>query len=462
MEEKQTDLMILGGGPGGYAAAFYAAKRGLSVTIVEESGKLGGVCLHQGCIPSKALLTATELIEETALSRERGISFPTPDINLSQLRQWKNGITGKLADGLAELAKQRKVEVLTGRGFLESDHRLRIESRDGQQYLNFDRAIIATGSRPAIPDSFDLGSQRILTSNEALALEEIPERLLVIGAGYIGMELGSVYSRLGSRVTVVEAASRILPEADSDLAKVVKENTHFKALLTESSVEKLETSSHELQATIKTGDQTNESAFDATLVAVGRKPNSDHLGLENAGIGIDDQGCIETNPAGLSTCKHIAAIGDVAGEPMLAHKATSEAHIAVEALLGNPGRKNERFIPAVIYTAPELAWCGLTENASEDRPIKKATFPWQASGRALTHDHAAGLTKLLYDPTNHRLLGVGIAGHGAAELIASAATALEMAATMEDIAEIAFPHPTLSETIGEAARRIFGKSSHAT
>jgi len=462
MDQKETDLLVLGGGPGGYAAAFYAAQRGISVAIVEESAHLGGVCLHRGCIPSKALLTATELIEETELSRERGIRFSSPDINADQLRRWKNSIVSHLAEGLDGLAERRKVEHLTGRGFFESDHQLRIESPDGQQYLTFERAIIATGSHPLIPAPFDLGSSRILTSNEALELENIPERLLVIGAGYIGMELGSIYHRLGSRVTLVETDSRILPEADADLAEVVQKTAQqqFESLQTNSTITKLETAETELRATIETDDDSSTSAFDAALVAVGRQPNTEQLGLEHAGIETDDHGFIQTDHTGLTPRRHIAAIGDVAGEPMLAHKATREAHHAVEALLGNPGPTNDNYIPAVIYTSPELAWCGLTESAKDDRPIKKATFPWEASGRALTCARPNGLTKLLYDPTSHRLLGVGIAGHGAAELIATAATALEMAASIEDIAETVYPHPSLSETIGEAARRVFGKSSH--
>jgi dihydrolipoamide dehydrogenase len=457
----QADIVVVGAGPGGYAAAFYAADRGRKVLLVEQDSRLGGVCLNRGCIPSKALLHATKLIGETRESAEhRGISFGPPQIDLEKLRQWKNSILAKLAGGVASLAKTRGVEVMSGRGYFENSRTLRVETDSGQKFVAFNKAIVAVGSRPALPKAFDLGNPRIMTSTEALEVEEIPARLLVVGGGYIGMELGTVYAALGSEVTVVEALPAILSGADPDLVRPVVRFAEkaFKEIRLNTKVVKMATAGKQIRVVF----EDREELYDRVLVAVGRTPNCQDLGLEHTRVQLDDRGFIKVNAQQQTTDPDIFAIGDCAGGLLLAHKASREARIAVNVILGEADAFENLIIPAVVFTKPEVAWAGLTEAEAREKniPVAVAKFPWTASGRALTFDGSDGLTKLILDPDTERILGVGIVGDGAGELISEGVLAIEMGATALDLAEVIHPHPTLSETLMEAAEAFYGHSTH--
>jgi dihydrolipoamide dehydrogenase len=465
MDPIKTEILVLGAGPGGYAAAFYAADLGKKVLLVEQDRKLGGVCLNRGCIPSKALLHATKLIAEARESEHRGVSFGTPQIHLDKLRAWKNSIVEKLSGGVAFLAKKRNVQVLNGRGYFEGSQTLRVETAEGQQFVNFDKAIIAVGSDPAIPKSFDLGNPRIMTSTEALEVEEIPEDLLVIGGGYIGMELGTVYSNLGSKVVVVEALDTILAGADPDLVRPVLKyaQTHFRELRLQSKVLQMSTKGKKVRVVTQAPDKTEKEEFyDRVLVSVGRVPHSRNLGLEHTKVEQDERGFIKVDDKQQTADPALLAIGDIAGGVLLAHKASKEARIAVETITGESSTSAGVIIPAVVFTDPEVAWCGLTESEAKAKgiAIEVAKFPWSASGRALTFDRTDGLTKLIIDSETERVLGVGIVGHGAGELISEGVVAIEMGATVQDLAESVHPHPTLSETIMEAAEVFYGFSTH--
>ena len=466
MDPIKTELVVVGAGPGGYAAAFYAADLGKKVILVEQDKRLGGVCLNRGCIPSKALLHATELIAETRDSAARGITFAPPQLDVAKLRAWKESIITKLAQGVAGLAQRRGVQVMYGRGYFEDSRTLRVETEAGQQFIQFEKAIIAVGSKPALPKAFDLGNPRIMTSTEALEIEDVPAELLVIGAGYTGMELGTVYARLGSRVTVVEALDSILTGADADLARPVLKFAEkaFKQLRVKTKVAKLATAGKQIKAAIDDGSGAlKEELYDRVLVSVGRVPNAADLGLENTKVERDDKGFIKVNSRLETTDPAISAIGDIAGGVLLAHKAHKEARVAVEALCGEASAWENIIVPAVVFTDPEVAWAGLTEAeaAAQGRKVEIGKFPWGASGRALTYDRIDGLTKLIIDPETERILGVGIVGHGAGELIAEGTLAIEMGATARDLAETVHPHPTLSETLMEAADLFFGHATHA-
>jgi dihydrolipoamide dehydrogenase len=456
----KVDIVVLGAGPGGYAAAFYAADKGRKVVLVEQDARLGGVCLNRGCIPSKALLHATKMITEARESAHRGITFGEAKIEVEKLRTWKSSILDKLASGVASLAKARGVEVLNGRGYFENSKTLRVETKDGQKFLEFEKAIVAVGSKSAMPRAFDLGNPRIMTSREALEVPDIPQELLVIGGGYIGMELGTVYAALGSRVTVVEALPTILAGADPDLVRPVIRYVEkaFKEIRVNMKVAKMATVGKQIKVVFDKG----EELYDRVLVSVGRVPNCGDLGLENTKITRDDRGFIKVNAQQQTSDPDIYAIGDVAGGLLLAHKASREARVAVEVITGEGGAFQDVVMPAVVFTEPEIAWAGLTETEAKERgiPVKVAKFPWSASGRALTFDHTDGVTKLLIDPETERILGVGICGHGAGELIAEGVLAIEMGATAFDIASTVHPHPTLSETLMEAAEVFFGHSTH--
>ena len=460
MDASKVDIVVLGAGPGGYAAAFYAADNGRKVVLVEQDTRLGGVCLTRGCIPSKALLHATKMITEARESAHRGITFGEAKIEVEKLRAWKSSILDKLAGGVASLAKARGVEVLTGRGYFENSKTLRVETKEGQRFLEFEKAIVAVGSKSAMPKAFDLGNPRIMTSREALDVPDIPENLLVIGGGYIGMELGTVYAALGSRVTVVEALPTILAGADPDLVRPVTRYVEkvFKEIRVNTKVTKMSTAGKHIKVVF----DKSEELYDRVLVSVGRVPNCGDLGLENTKIQRDDKGFIKVNAQQQTSDPDIYAIGDVAGGMLLAHKASREARVAVEVITGEGGAFQDIVMPAVVFTEPEIAWAGLTEAEAKEKniPVQIAKFPWSASGRALTFDHTDGVTKLIIDPETERILGVGICGHGAGELIAEGVLAIEMGATAFDIASTVHPHPTLSETLMEAAEVFYGHSTH--
>jgi dihydrolipoamide dehydrogenase len=464
MDPIQTEIVVLGAGPGGYAAAFFAADLGKKVLLVEQD-KLGGVCLNRGCIPSKALLHATKMIAEAKESAHRGITFTPPQIELDKLRSWKDSIVGKLSGGIGFLAKKRGVQVLQGRGYFEGSQTLRVETAEGQQFVNYEKIIIAVGSKPAMPKAFDLGNPRVMTSTQALAIEEIPDDLLVIGGGYIGMELGTVYANLGSRVVVVEALDGILGGADPDLVRPVLKaaQKNFKELRFSTKVVEMATKGNKVRVVTQGPDGTKkEELYDRVLVSVGRVPNYADLGLENTKVEQDDRGFIKVNDRLETTDPAISAIGDIVGGVMLAHKATKEARIAVEAIAGHQIASEDAIIPAVVFTEPEVAWCGLTETEAKAKGIQVSVskFPWAASGRAMTFDKTDGVTKLIIDPETERVLGIGIVGHGAGELIAEGVIAIEMGATAMDLAESVHPHPTLSETVMEAAEVFYGHATH--
>jgi len=463
MEATKAEVIVIGGGPGGYAAAFYAADKGKKVILVEQEKNLGGVCLNRGCIPSKALLHATHHISAARESAHRGITFSDPQINLDKLRDWKNSVIQKLAGGIAMIAQRRGVQVIQGRGYFEDAKTLRVETLDGQKFFNFDQVIIAVGSRPAVPKVFDLGNPRIMTSTEALQLEDIPETLLVIGGGYIGMELGTVYATLGSKVTVVEALDAILAGGDPDLIRPVVRyaEKNFREVRLKAKVVKMATAGKQIKVVTEKDGQQKEELYDRVLVSIGRVPNAEDLGLENAGIERDEKGFIKVNTQQQTNVPGVYAIGDIAGGVMLAHKASREARVAVENIIGE-STVFENIIPAVVFTDPEVAWAGLTENEAKAKgiEIEVAKFPWAASGRALSFDRTDGLTKLIIDPHSERILGVGVVGAGAGELIAEGVVAIEMGATVEDLALCVHPHPTVSETFMEAAEVFFGTSTH--
>jgi dihydrolipoamide dehydrogenase len=460
----KTDIVVLGAGPGGYAAAFYAADRGKKVIMVEQDQRLGGVCLNVGCIPSKALLHAAKLITEAEDSGFRGIHFEKPRIDLNQMRSWKNSILDKLAGGITGLAQRRKVEVMHGRGYFENSTTLRVETAEGQKYVAFEKAIIAVGSKAAMPTAFDLGNPRVMTSSEALEIEEIPKDLLVVGGGYIGMELGTVYATLGSTIVVVEALDTILTGADVDLARPVAKRAEklFKEIRVKTKVVKMATAGKQIRVTLEVDGAKKEELYDRVLVSVGRVPNCDDLGLENTRVAQDEKGFIVVNEKQQTGDPAIYAIGDVAGGVLLAHKASKEARIAVEVITGELSTFEDIIIPAVVFTDPELAWCGLTEAEARQKgkTVEVAKFPWSASGRALSFDRTDGMTKLIIETGTERILGVGIVGAGAGELIAEGVLAIEMGATARDLAESVHPHPTLSETLSEAAEVFYGTATH--
>lgn len=461
MKTTEVELVIIGGGPGGYAAAFDAAQRGLDVTLIEKEDALGGVCLHRGCIPSKAYLHATELIQTAADAEEIGLRFHPPDIDLNRLRTWQQEMVNKLANGLQKRSEQHGLKRLSGRAIFEANDELRVETSEGQQRVKFQHAIIATGSQPAMPKAFDLGNPRIMTSREALQLESVPPRLLVIGGGYIGLELGLVYARLGSSVSLVETMKTLLPGTDEDLVKPLAERVHqdFHAVRLETEIDSLATDGEQIKATLRQGEKEHEEHFDKVLVAVGRKPNTSELGLETTDIETDDNGYIQTNQRQQTAVENVYAIGDVTHGEMLAHKASREAKHAIAALSGESVLTNADLIPAVVYTDPEIAWVGLTEEQAkaEEREIEVTHCSWKSIGRAHGLGATDGLTKLIIEPDTQRILGVGMVGKHVGELISEGALAIQMAATVEDLVETTHPHPTLAESIHEAAANIYRK-----
>ena len=467
-ETSKLRIAVVGGGPGGYAAAFLAADLGMQVTLIDPEVNPGGVCLYRGCIPSKALLHVAKLIEESQQAKNWGIDYPPARIDLARLRTWKEGVVNKLTGGLGLLSKQRHVEYIRGRAAFENSNTLRVSKADASEVvLSFDRIILATGSRPAIIPALKLDSPRLMDSTGALNLEDIPGSLLVVGGGYIGVELGSVYAALGTRVTVVEMLPGLLPGADRDLVLPLHKRLEkmFEAILLNTTVASLKEDGAGIRATfagVAITDANREKVFDRVLVSVGRKPNSEIPGLEKTQVQVNPRGFIEVSKQLQTAEASIYAIGDVVGEPMLAHKASHEGRTAVEAIAGHKVAFEPAAIPAVVFTDPEVAWCGITETQAEKegREIKVAKFPWGASGRAVTLDRPEGVTKLIVDPQTERVLGVGIVGAGAGELIAEGVLAIEMAALASDVAMTIHPHPTLSETVMESAEVFFGTSTH--
>ncbi|MBX3666626.1 MAG: dihydrolipoyl dehydrogenase [Burkholderiales bacterium] len=455
-----AEVVVLGAGPGGYTAAFRAADLGKKVVLVERYPTLGGVCLNVGCIPSKALLHMAKVITEAEEAGHAGISFGKPKIDIDKLRAWKDGVLGKLTKGLSGLAKQRKVQVVTGRGEFASANTLRVETADGVKTIAFEHCIIAAGSSVARIPGFPYNDPRIIDSTGALKLAEIPKRLLVIGGGIIGLEMATVYDALGSKITVVELMDGLIPGADKDVVRPLTKRIEkrYEKILLKTKVAKIEAQKAGLKVTFEGPDGTSTDTFDAVLMAVGRRPNGREIKAEAAGVAVNERGYIPVDKQQHTNVPHIYAIGDICGEPMLAHKATYEAKIAAEVIAGHKAFFDARTIPSVAYTDPEIAWMGLTETQAQAQGIdyEKAVFPWAASGRALATGRDEGMTKLLIDKTSRRVLGAAMTGVNAGELIAEAVLALEMGADSHDLGLTIHPHPTLSETLFFAAEMAEG------
>ncbi len=438
----------------------FCAHLGYKVTLIDENANPGGVCLHVGCIPSKALLHVAKLINESHESEAWGVKFAKPKIDLDKLRAFKDKIVKRLTGGLGAMSKQHKITYVQGRGKFTDAHTLEVNG----DKITFDHAIIATGFTPAMPKIFDIGSDRVMDSTGALELKDIPKTLLVLGGGYIGLEMGSVYVALGSKVSVVEMAKQLLPGADQDLSEVLtkKITGRFESILTDTRVTELTETKGGIAVKLLGLDLSEIRTYDKVLISVGRVPNSRGLGLEEIGVKTTDRGHIVVDAQRRTSVGHISAIGDVAGEPGLAHKATHEGSVAVKAIAGEPVAWEPACIPAVVFTDPEVAWVGLTENDCKTKGVahKVSKFPWAASGRAISLDRPEGVTKMIFDPRTDRLIGCGIVGVGAGDLIAETALAIEMGATAEDLAMTIHPHPTMSETLMEAAELYLGHSAH--
>ncbi len=462
---SQTRVLVIGGGPGGYPAAFLAADLGCQVTLVEHKANPGGVCLFQGCIPSKALLHVTRLLNETREASEFGVEFAPPKIDLAKLRGWKDSVVSTLTGGLGQVSRARKVRMIQGQARLEDAHTALVRRSDGaEEKVSFDYAILAAGSSPARIPGLP-SSKRVMDSTAALEIPDVPGSLLVVGGGYIGLELGSVYAALGSKVTVVEMTSGLLPGADRDLVTHLAQRVghKFHAVHLNTRVAEMTEEPDGIRVKLLGLDLPDSTPkFDKVLVSVGRKPNSRELGLEKTAVEIDDKGFIRVDRQRRTREPSIFAIGDLTGEPMLAHKATYEGRVAAQVIARQPSSFDPKAIPAVVFTDPELAWAGLTESQarSQQREVKIARFPWSASGRATTLGRNDGLTKVIVDPYNEQVLGVGIVGVGAGEMIAEAVLAIEMGARATDLMLTIHAHPTLSETLMEAAEVYFGHSPH--
>ena len=459
--DLEAEILVLGGGPGGYTAAFRAADLGKHTVLVERYERLGGVCLNVGCIPSKALLHSAEVIATAAEVADRGIEFGAPGIDLHRLGKWKDGVVGRLCKGLAGLARRRRIQVVTGHGEFESPKRLVVQGNEGPTSIAFEQAIIAAGSQAAKITGFPDDDPRVMDSTGALMLRSIPERLLIVGGGIIGLEMAGVYHALGSRVSVVELMPALMPGCDPDLvAPLVRRiEKQYEAIRLEPRVRSLETRGEHLEAGFEhAGGTLSSESFDRVLVAAGRTPNGKRIGAERAGVEVDDAGFIGADRQQRTNVAHIFAIGDITGEPMLAHKATHQGKVAAEVAAGRKSGFDARCIPSVAYTDPEVAWTGMSENDAKSRGLEvdTAVFPWAASGRALGMGRSEGLTKVVFDAQSRRLLGAGIVGPHAGELIAEATLAIEMGADAADIGLTIHPHPTLSETFNFAAEMVEG------
>ncbi|MDF0664668.1 MAG: dihydrolipoyl dehydrogenase [Nitrospira sp.] len=464
MAGSQYDVAVIGAGPGGYTAAFHAADIGLRTALIDQEPQLGGVCLLRGCIPSKALLHAAKLVTDAADGEAWGIRFEKPRIELATLRDRTRSVIGKLTKGVRTLANSRKVDVFQARATFTNPTTLTLSGSDGTRTLSCSHTILATGSRPVVPNSLKLDDPRVMDSTSALDLPDVPGRLLVVGGGYIGLELGTVYEALGSEVTVVEMLPRLLTGADPDLVRPLQQRLQrrFKAIKLDTKVASLEVREDGIAATLEGPEGTNLEVFDRVLVAVGRKANTEQLGLEHTKVAVSEKGFVQVDRQLRTAEPTVFAIGDVIGEPMLAHKATHEGLVAARVIAGKEATFDPAAIPAVVFTDPEIAWCGLTEEAAKaaGQAVKVTRFPWAASGRATTVGRNDGLTKLVCDPESGRILGVGLCGVGAGELIAEGVLAVEMGAVAEDLAASIHPHPTLSETVMEAAELFHGRTTH--
>jgi dihydrolipoamide dehydrogenase len=456
---------VIGAGPGGYAAAFYAADLGMKVTLIDNEKNPGGVCLYRGCIPSKALLHVAKLLEESKHAKEWGIEFGDAKIDINKLRDFKNRVVEKLTSGTGQVSKFRKVNYIQGWASIIDPKTIKVKKGDAtEEIVTVDYMILALGSLPTKIPSLSINSPRVLDSTGALDLPEIPKSMLVIGGGYIGLELGSVYAALGTRVSVVEMTPGVLPGADRDLVRFLAQRVEktFEKVMVSTKVTSMKASDRDVTVNFEGEGAPKQAVYDYVLVSIGRRPNAKIDGLDRTKVKVNDKGFIETDGQRRTAEPTIFAIGDVAGEPMLAHKASHEARVAVEAIEGQKAEFAPAAIPAVVFTDPEIAWAGLTEAEAEKQGLKVevAKFPWPASGRAIAIDRVDGMTKLIIDPETERILGVGIAGSGAGELIAEGVVAIEMGATASDLKLSIHPHPTLTETLMEAAEVFFGQATH--
>ena len=464
--ESKTQLAVVGAGPGGYPAAFLAADKGMQVTLIDKEINPGGVCLYRGCIPTKTLLHVAEVIREAREADAWGVTFTEPQIDIDKIRAWKNHVVQKMTGGLGMLVKQRKIRYIQGEARFIDGHTLDIQTVDGaSQTLTFEKAILATGSHPASLPNIFVDSPRIMHSAEAMELPDIPRTLLVVGGGYIGLEMGTIYATLGTQVSVVEMMPDILPGGDPDLVRTYSMTAKkmFTSIMTHTTVANMEEQADGIKVTFKDKDgNMQDQNYEKVLITIGRKPNSKGLGLKNTRIEVDDWGFVKVNPQRQTAEPSVYAIGDVVGGIMLAHKATHEGRVAVESILGNAAAFEPKAIPAVLFTDPEVAWCGLTELEAKEagREVAIAKFPWGASGRASSLGRMDGLTKWIIDPESEAVLGLGLVGPGAGELISEGALAVEMGLKASDLARTIHPHPTLSETLMEAAEVFYGHCTH--
>ena len=451
----ECQLVVLGSGPGGYSAAFRAADLGVDTVLVERYGTLGGVCLNVGCIPSKALLHAAAVIDEAAAMAAHGVSFGKPKIALDKLREFKSGVVGKLTGGLAAMAKQRKVRTLEGDGKFVSPHEMEVRTKDGTKLLRFDHAIIAAGSQSVKLPAFPWDDPRVVDSTGALELPDVPKNLLVVGGGIIGLEMATVYAALGSAVTVVEFMDQLIPAADADLIKPLAQRLgkRLKGVHLQTKVTTAKATKQGIEVAYAGASIPETTVFDRVLVSVGRAPNGNQIGADRAGVAVTERGFINVDTQMRTNVAHIFAIGDLVGQPMLAHKATHEAHVAAEAVAGLKSHFDARVIPSVAFTDPEIAWVGVTEREAKEKGLEVGVgkFPWVASGRAIGMDRTEGFTKLIFDGATHRIVGAGIVGVHAGDLISELALAIEMGSEAADIALTVHPHPTLGESVGMAA-----------